>query len=178
MGAGWTWIVPGEPAGKDGGRSMLKNIVIDWLSPRYWWSSSSTVFRWVTPRLAMSKTRRTVSSPASPGAVGTTSLLSGTLVFSSLFWASSRRVPIMSSRSFAREGRARIENTSSIGRSASLGKGRSNKKRMHRLPGHVQTACNRSFGDRRLDGALAPPHSGGSIGRRHPALRRGHRGML
>ena len=106
MGAGWTWIAPGEPAGKDGGRSMLKNIVIDWLSPRYWWSSSSTVFRWVTPRLAMSKTGRTVSSPASPGAVGTTSLLSGTLVFSSLFWASSRRVPIMSSRSFAREGRA------------------------------------------------------------------------
>ena len=149
--------------------------MINWLSPRYWRSSSSTVFRWVTPRLAMSKTGRTVSSPASPGAVGTTSLLSGTLVFSSLFWASSRRVPIMSSRSFAREGRARIENTSSIGRSASLGKGLSNKKRMHRLPGHVQTASNLSRGDGLLMERSHGLVAGAAIGAGHLAPRLGNR---
>ena|SRR6266566_2261401 len=69
MGAGQTRMTPGKKAGKDGGRPKLKNVVAIWLTPRYWWSPSSAVFRLVTPRLAVSKAGRAMPSLTSPGAM-------------------------------------------------------------------------------------------------------------
>src|SRR2546423_1091968 len=69
MGAGQTRMAPGKQAEKAGGRPKLKNVVALWLSPRYWWSSSSTVFQWAMTRLALSKTGEAISSPVSSGAM-------------------------------------------------------------------------------------------------------------
>lgn len=44
MGAGRIRVAPGKKVGKDGRRSKFKNDVANWLSPRNWWSCSSTVF--------------------------------------------------------------------------------------------------------------------------------------
>ena len=84
MGAGRTRMAPGKQAEKDGGKTKLKNVVAIWLSPGYWWSSSSIVFWWAMPRMIMLKTGRTMLSPASSGGMGMTPLLSGTLLFSFL----------------------------------------------------------------------------------------------
>jgi len=99
-----TWSIPNgggshsdrtwDKYGKRRGRPKLKNVVAIWLPPRYWWSSSSTFSRRETPRLAMPKKWKGMSSLASPGATPTTPYASGTVVCSSLFGASSRRVPI------------------------------------------------------------------------------------
>jgi hypothetical protein len=48
------------------------------------------------PRMIVLKTGRTIPSPVSPEATGTTPSLSGTLLFSPLFGASFRGVPILS----------------------------------------------------------------------------------
>ncbi len=94
MGAGRIRIAPGKQPGKDGVNPKLKNVVAIWLLPHYWWSSSSTIIPRKTPRLAMPKTGRAMSSLALPRAMRTTTLLTGTLVFSALFGAIHRRISI------------------------------------------------------------------------------------
>jgi hypothetical protein len=84
MGAGRIRIAPGKQAGKDGGKPKLKNVLAIWLPPRHRWSFSSTVFQWVTPRLAMPKTGRAMPSLASAEVMREMTHLSGTLVFSAL----------------------------------------------------------------------------------------------
>ena len=85
-----TWETDGKRRGKDRSRKTL------WLFASllyHWWSSSSTVSRWKTPRMTVPKTGRAMPSLALPRAMRTTPYPSGTLVFSSLFGASPRRVP-------------------------------------------------------------------------------------
>ena len=81
MGTGRIRMPPGKQAEKDRGRPKLKEGVTIRLSPRYWWSCSSTVFGWAMPRMIVLKTGRAISAPDSPEGMGTTPFLAGTLVF-------------------------------------------------------------------------------------------------
>jgi hypothetical protein len=96
MGAGWIRMAPGKKAEKDGERPKLKNVVVIWLRCGIGGVALSSFFQWAMPRMIVLKTGRTISSPASPEATGTTLTLSGTLLFSPLFGASPRHVPILS----------------------------------------------------------------------------------
>jgi hypothetical protein len=91
-----TRIAPGKKAEKDGERPKLKNVVVIWLRCAIGGVALPSFFQWAMPRMIMLKTGRTISSPASPEATGTTLTLSGTLLFSPLFGASPRHVPILS----------------------------------------------------------------------------------
>ena len=88
-----TWETGGKRRGKIAVQKRCGYLAF---ATRYWWRCSSTFFRRVTPRMIVLKAGRTISCPIAPGAMGTISLLSGTLVFSPLFSASPRRVPILS----------------------------------------------------------------------------------
>ena len=95
MGAGRTRIAPGKQAGKDGGKIDVEK--------RCGYLTSATLlleilFRYFpvgNTEIDNAKNWRAMSSLASPGATPTTPHASGTLVFSSLFGSTCRRVPIL-----------------------------------------------------------------------------------
>jgi hypothetical protein len=82
-------------------------------------------------------------------------------------------IPTASLPSLENVGLVGIKDTSSIRGFASLWKGLRDKKLLHRLAGHVQTASNFPLRDRRLDGALARLHSEPSDWRGTPGSQTG-----
>ncbi len=84
MGTGRTRMTPGKQAGKDGGKTEVEKRCGVLAFAALLAEILFYYFSMGMPGITMPKTGRTMSSPASPGAMRTMPLLSGTLVFSSL----------------------------------------------------------------------------------------------